>query len=160
MAIKAIWCRRSLLAGAALLFVVVLIFVAAVIPSIRADTSPVANPKTAAASAWVVVVFNLLAGTTLFVIVAQKDVGGCLPHVGLRVLAILVFVFALWLLDAALGFGSHGPAMLRTDMLISFCAAAELGASVLVGAAAITLGYAERGSRLSLGEALRRDRTE
>ena len=136
MAAKAIWCRRSLLASAALLFVVAVILAAAVIPPVRADTFPRASPKTAAASFWVEVVFNLLAGSTLLLIVARRTVSGRLLHVGLGVLAILVLAFALLLVDAAAAFAGHGPAMLRTDILIFVCAAADLGASVLVGAAA------------------------
>ena len=137
MAVKAIWCRRALLAGAALMLVVAVILAAAVIPLVAADAFPGASPKTAVASFWVEVVFNLLAGTTLLLIGVRRSVSGRLVHVGLGVLAILVLAFALWLLDGALAFAGHGPTMLRTDMLIFVCAAADLGTSALVGVAAL-----------------------
>jgi hypothetical protein len=130
-------CRRSLLVGAVLLLVVALVIAAEVIPSVKADTSPHATPKTAVPAFWVVVVLNLMAGTALVLIAMSTAVSGRLVHVVLGTMMILIFLFALALTDAAFALYAHGPAMRLTDVLLFFCATADLGASLFVGAAAL-----------------------
>ena len=132
------FCRRSLLIGAALLFVVVLAVAGGVIPPVKAALSPHATPQSAATGLWVMVALSLLTATVL-VFIAIGPMGRRSRSL-LGTLALLAFLLASVFTGPAFGFLEHGPAMRTASILLFFCAAAEFLAAVLISTTAFLLG--------------------
>ena len=129
------FCRRILLAGAALLVVGALVIAAGVIPPVKADIFPSATPQRAVAAFWGNVAFNLLAATVLVFIALRAAGRSRLSTTVLGLLAALALLFAFALTDAALALQTHGAAMQTVPIRLFLCSAADFLAAALVIAA-------------------------
>ena len=132
-------CRRSLLICSALIVAVAVVLVAGVIPPVKADTSPVAQPKSAAAAFLMHVIFSLLIAAILGAVAIRTRGRGDGSRIVLGFMAFFVLVLALTLTDAAFAFGAEGHAMQTTSTLLFFCTAIEYLAAVLVATTAVLL---------------------
>ena len=126
------FCRRILLAGAALLVVGALVIAAGVIPPVKADIFPSAAPQRAAAAFWVNVAFNLLAATVLVFIALRAAGRSRLSTTVLGLLAALALLLAFALTDAAFALQTHGAAMQTVPIRLFLCSATDLLAAALV----------------------------
>jgi hypothetical protein len=131
-------CGNTLLACAALLFVVNFVVAAGVIPPTKADAFPLAAPGTVVPFLWGIVVFNVLLIADLMWIGIRAG-GGLRPSQGsLATVGFVVFVVALALTPIAT-FWTHGPAMRMAAVLGGLCAAAQFVVMILIGTIALRL---------------------
>lgn len=82
----------------------------------------------------VIVALTLLAGLALLLIGIKSSPRGWIVRVVLAALATSLLLLGVALTDAALAFRGHGEDMQVAVILLFLCAAADLGASLLVGA--------------------------
>lgn len=132
MIISLKFCRRMLLASAALFVVGALVVAAGVIPSAKADIFPSATPQRAVVALWGNVAFNLIAATVLLFIALRAAGRSRLSTTVLGLLAALALLLAFALTDAAFAYRIHGAAMQTARILLFLCSAADLLAAALV----------------------------
>lgn len=143
---RLMFCRRSLLAGAAVLTGAALVLAFGVMPLVKADLSPMATPHQAVAGLWVTVAFSLFAAAVL-AFVALRAAGRDRISTGiLGVPAFLAFLLTFALFAPAAGFLGHGPAMRTASILLFLCAAVDLFTVVLVTATAVAADRASLAS--------------
>jgi hypothetical protein len=131
-------CGTTLLACAAVLFMVNLVVAAGVIPPTGADTFPKATPANAVPVLWGVVGLNLFLMVDLMWI-GMRAGGGLRPSQGsLGFAGFLVFILALGL-TPTVTFLQHGPAMRMAAVLGGLCAAAQFVVMILIGTIALRL---------------------
>jgi quinol-cytochrome oxidoreductase complex cytochrome b subunit len=134
MNIKLRICRNLLLAAAALLVLVSLVVAVFVIPVVRAYSSPSASPQNAVPAFWAAIGLSLLAAVVLESIGMRARRRTKFSTILLIILAVLVFLLAFALSDAALAYRAEGPAMRTAAILLFLCSAAELAGALLVAA--------------------------
>jgi hypothetical protein len=150
--------RSKEIVAAGIVFLVALIVSMGIIPPVRADTSPMAAPESAAASFWVVgVIFNLLVGSTLCIALFLTRRGRMVGQVLAGIAGLAAFVVGLLLLMPAGAFAGHGPALLGARVAMAVAAVGDFAASVLALSAAGILGRFGPAMRL-LGQNLRTHR--
>lgn len=124
-------CRRALLAGVVLLFAIALAIAVGVIPPLRADTFPDADPQAATYTFLVFIAFNLLAAAALWFTVFRSSKHGRVSKAVPGIFALLILMFAFALTGAGLVFRGHGPAINATTILLHICAATECAVALL-----------------------------
>ena len=131
--------RRLILTGAALLAAAAVALVLGVVPPLRSDTFPLADPagasKICMVQAWIAVVLAL-ALAIVAVGVTNR------PRVSINILYVtgaLVFLHAIPLAGLAPAFLVHGPSLHTAILIMFLCGAAEFAAAGLVVAAASRL---------------------
>ncbi len=129
--------RRLTLTSAALLVLTAIVVAAGVIPAVSSDTYPGATPRRAAVAFWIHAGLNVLTGTAAGVLAIRARGRTRLDTTLLVVYAVVAFLLAFALTDAASALRSHGPAMRTTANLLFFCSGTEALAVVLFIAAAI-----------------------
>jgi hypothetical protein len=124
--------RIFLLACSALLALAALVVALFVIPLVKVDPSPGATPQAAVPAFWVSIGLSLLAAAILVSIAMRTRRRRRLLTAGLIFLAMLVFLLAFALSDAAFAYQGEGPAMRTAATLLFACTAADLLGMLLV----------------------------
>ena len=156
--LSAAFFRRKEAVAAGLMFLVALVVAMGIIPPVRADTSPMAAPESAAAAFWVVgVIANLLVGATLCIALFLTRRGRMAAQVLAGIAGLAAFVVGLLLLMPVGAFAGHGSALLGARVAMAFAAVGDFAASVLALSAAGILGRFGQAMRL-LGQNLRAHR--
>ena len=125
--------RRMLLGCTILLVLVAILLALSVIPAVKSDNSPGANPDRAVPAFWVNFGLILFAAIACAVIVIVSKERSRASTTSLVVVGLVVLMLGLALVDAASAYRSHGPSMQSISTLLFICAAVD----ILVG---ITLG--------------------
>lgn len=128
---------RFALSTAAVVFGVIALLIATiVIPPVQNDTFPFATPERAATAFWVSVVLHFFIGILLvFNAIRFSDSSRGRPGV----LGAFSILFGLALLDAAVAFQAHGPALVNATTCLWICAVADFLAGVLLITTAVLL---------------------
>jgi hypothetical protein len=130
--------RRTLLACALALVVVSVLVAVGMIPPTKADTFPLASPRSVVSVFWGIAAFNVLLAVDLL-LVGVRAGGGRYPSRGsLAAVGCVAFVLAL-ALAPIVTFWAHGPAMRTTAVLAGFCAAAQFVVVLMIGTVALRL---------------------
>lgn len=119
-----IW-KRLLLACAVVSVVIAVIVFFGVIPRVKADTFPLANPDKAAIGFGINSGLILLVSVILFFMAFKSRERKWTNTLGLIILGFVILLLGLALTDAASAFQGHGPMMQSTSMLLFFCAAVD-----------------------------------
>jgi hypothetical protein len=129
--------RRMLRFGALLSFGVAAVVAAGVIPRVKADTFPFATPDTAVPAFWGVVMADVLVGAALLSTALMTRRGRRVRPVLIVAAGFVGRLLGLGMLDAALAFTGHGPAMRGPMIALFVCVGAELAVGATVVAAMI-----------------------
>ena len=122
--------RLILRVGAALALGVAIIVAVAVIPLVRADTSPSATPGRAIPAFWRFVILpQVLVGMALFGISFIRRPGDRASKVLAVVVGLITLALGLGLLDAAMAYQEEGPGMLGATIALYVC----MGSDFLIG---------------------------
>ncbi len=128
--------RRIILACAVLLVLVIGLLVLRVIPAVKSDSYPGANPGKAVPAFWANVGLCLIAAISITVIAFSSKGRSRISTFGLVFAGIVVLILGLALTDAASAFRSHGPSMQSISMLLFICAAIDILVGVTSGVVA------------------------
>ena len=125
--------HRILYVGTGLVIVVALILAFLVIPSIMADTSSQANPKTAVPGTEFVIILHLIiAGALIRAIIANKR-GGRIDKGLLIGLGVLLLLLSFMVLDGASAYRSHtDPVINKASVSLFICAGFNFTAVLLI----------------------------
>jgi hypothetical protein len=132
MTVSLLFRRRMLLVCAALLAAVALVGALGVIPPVQAATFPGATPESAVPAFWVNIGLNLVAAATLVFIAIWSKGRSWISTSVLVVIGLVALFLGIALTDAFFAYQAAGPSMQTVAILLSFCAAADFLAGVLV----------------------------
>jgi hypothetical protein len=135
--------RRSLLTGAGLLVGSSAAIGVIVIPRLKAAFPPAAPERAAVPAFLLHIAFNLLVAMLLVSIGRRTPSRSRLSRIGLGVLACVVVLFGMALIDAAFAYYPYGAAMALASVALFVCSAAEVGAGLLSGGAALFVPTAD-----------------
>ncbi len=128
--------RRMLLGCTILLVLVAILLALSVIPGIKSDNSPGANPNRAVPAFWVNFSLTLVAATACAVIVIVSKERSWASTSGLVVVGFVVLMLGLALVDAASAYRSHGPSMQSISTILFICAAVDILVGITFGVVA------------------------
>jgi len=129
--------RRMLRFGAILSFGVAAVVAAGVIPAVKADAFPLATPDTAVPAFWGIVIADVLVGAALLSTALMTRRRRRVRPVLIVAAGFVGLLLGLGMLDAALAFTGHGPAMRGPMIALFVCVGAELTVGATVVAAMI-----------------------
>lgn len=143
MPFSAVGFRRSLLTGAGLLIGSAVAIGVIVIPQLRSAFPPAAPERGAVPVFLFKIALNLLFAIGLVLIALKapfaKQVRRGMRRLGLGAIGFFVMLFGIALIDGAFAYHSYGAAMALATVMLFVCSAAEVGAGLLSGSAAIFL---------------------
>ena len=125
MKINELFCKRTLLACAALFVVIAFVIALGIIPPAKADTHPGVNHELVAGIFWVIVILNLVSAFILFRIATWSSQRILKNITVLIILGIFVLIIGLILADGASAWQDHGPSMQFASILLFICAGLE-----------------------------------
>jgi len=124
--------QRILYVGTGLVIVVTLILAFIVIPSVRMDTSPQADPERAVPGILFVIIIHLIIVVALVRTILLNKRGGRMGKGLLIGLGVLLLLFSLMILDGASAYLSHpDPIMHKVPISMYICTGCNFVASVL-----------------------------
>jgi len=127
--------HRILYVVTGLVIMVILILAFIVIPSVRVDTSPQADPERAVPGILVVIIIHLLIVAALVWTILQR--GGRIKKGPLIALGVLLLLLSFMVLDGASAYLSHpDPIMHKVPILMFICTGCNFIASLLTFLAA------------------------
>ena len=128
--------RRMLLGCTILLVLVAILLALSVIPAVKSDSSPGANPDRAVPAFWVNFGLILVAATACAVIVIVSKERSRASTSSLVVVGLVVLMLGLALVDAASAYRFHGPSMQSISTLLFICAAVDILVGITFGVVA------------------------
>ena len=132
--------RRLLMIGAGCMVAVIVTVAAYVIPRVSADPFPGAAPEQAVTAFWVSILADSLVAVALFGAAVAEEPARVSRRVLVATAGLMAMILGLALLDAALAFRGHGPAMVGVANALFACLAVE----VVVGLTAFAMAVVRR----------------
>ena len=136
MNINPLFCKRMLLACAALLVSVALLVALIVIPAVRSDSYPGAATGAAIPAFLVNIILLLLSAVTCVFIAIRSKERSRTSTSFLVALGLVVLVLGIAFADAAPAYRSHGPSMHTVSTVLFGCMAVNFLTGALVVAVA------------------------
>ena len=128
--------KRMLLICTATIVLADVLLAFIVIPAVKTDSYPRANPEVAVPAFWVNVGLSFLLSVVCVNIALLSKGRSQATTISLVICGIVILLLGLMLIDAGSAFRSHGSSMQSTSRIIYVCAALLSLSGLLIGTAA------------------------